>query len=299
MQVQYDPSLDLGAQEPFAMEHHSVPRSYELDFSNKENIDEWYMVPGNSNFVIDYEYPQMPPFAENVTDFSYFTPQTPKTFGMNFGFSPVEKGEFLLVDPLLGTGMALDDGYISNHSLQPIEMPMTSPSSVSSVPEDSSWEFVKPLTIESVWDLSALHPDSCNILGRRNSEPFNWSGASTPTTNSQDEREDPSALLALSLRDGFRYPCPDTSCNKSFKRKEHAKRHYVTKHKPRMHYLQCEFCGKDTFTRRDNLNAHRRLHARHPVKNNGGVHFVPAALKVLQKVQKPTAYNGKLLRLHG
>ncbi|KAF4943624.1 hypothetical protein FGADI_13288 [Fusarium gaditjirri] len=305
MQVQYSPFLGLETQEPIAMEQHPVPRSYELNFSNGEDFDEWYMVPDNSNFVVHYEYPHTPPFTEDFAGAPYFTPQTPKQFGMDFRFSSVEKGDFLLVDrpvmdvdPRLGTPMTLGDGYILRDSHQSIEMSMASPSSVGSAPENSSWDSVEPVPGESVWDLAALHPDSCNISDRRNSEPLNWSVASsTPKTQSHDELEEASALLALSLMDSFRYPCPQKTCAKSFKRKEHAKRHYVTKHKPRTYHLQCEFCGKDTFTRQDNLNAHRRLHARNPPKNSSGVHFVPAALKMLQKVQKPTSYNGEVFRL--
>ncbi|KAG4283213.1 hypothetical protein FPRO06_09886 [Fusarium proliferatum] len=285
--AQYDSCLGCETQELLAMEQHSVPRSYDMNLSHEEDFDEGYMVPDSEVF----------------TGAPYFTPQSTQPFNTNLGFSSVEEGDFLLtdhpfldVDPLMSIPMTVDDEYILCDSHQSFEMPFASPSCVASASENPSWDFVEPVPVESVWDLSALHPDSCNISDRRNSEPLNGSGASTPKVHSHDEHEESSALLALSLMGSFRYPCPQESCSKTFKRKEHAKRHYTTKHRPRNRRLQCEFCGKDNFTRQDNLNAHRRLHARRPAKNASGVHFVPAALEMLQKVQKPTSYNGKLIR---
>ncbi|KAF4475761.1 zinc finger odd-paired-like (opl) [Fusarium agapanthi] len=280
--AQYDSFLGFKTQEPLAMEHPSVPRSYEMNLGDGEDFDEWYMVPDNSSFVAHYEYPRMPSFTEDYNGAPYFTPQTTQQFDINFGFSSVEKGDFLVVnhpvmdvDPLMRTPMPVDDEYILRDSHQSFEMPLATPSSVASAPENPSWGLVAPTPVESVWDLSALHPDSCNISDRRNSEPLDLSGASTPKLHSHDEHRESSALLALSLMDSFRYPCPQKSCSKTFKRKEHAKRHYMTR--------QAQA--------KDMSSAVRVLR---PARNGSAVHFVPEALQMLQKVQKPTSYNAKL-----
>lgn len=49
--------------------------------------------------------------------------------------------------------------------------------------------------------------------------------------------------------------------------------------------FSCEFCGKDQFNRQDNLNSHRRLHAR-PNNRNGGVEFMPVAVLVIEKEER-------------
>ncbi|KAH7199110.1 uncharacterized protein B0J16DRAFT_252371, partial [Fusarium flagelliforme] len=77
--------------------------------------------------------------------------------------------------------------------------------------------------------------------------------------------------------------CGIKGCTRTFKRKEHAKRHYKTRHDKTIPRLTCEFCGKDTFTRTDNLNAHRRLHARERTRHNNGAHFVPAAVIAIKE----------------
>ncbi|SCO53066.1 related to zinc finger protein odd-paired-like (opl) [Fusarium fujikuroi] len=88
------------------------------------------------------------------------------------------------------------------------------------------------------------------------------------------------------IEDAFRYPCYGEGCNKTFARKEHATRHYRTKHEKSTKYLTCEFCGKNTFNRSDNLNAHRKLHARSRPRNSNGVHFVPDAVPAMQMNRK-------------
>lgn len=55
------------------------------------------------------------------------------------------------------------------------------------------------------------------------------------------------------------------------------------KHNKKILWLTCEFCGKDTFTRTDNLNAHWRLHARERTRHSNGVHFVPAAATAMKE----------------
>ncbi|KAF5543971.1 zinc finger odd-paired-like (opl) [Fusarium mexicanum] len=304
MQPQYDPFPQPAAQGPFEMEQLSVPRSYELNFGDVKGIKDWYTVPYNTNFVLEYQYPSVPSFTEDLAGAPYFTPQPPTQFGIGFGYSPVEAVQYLPVQPamdddhLLDTDMGLNNGHIFNDSSQSIEAPLASPASASSSIENSPWDSVEPAQHEAIWDFPTLHPDSYSIS---DVEPFDWSGASSPKAHFQGDRsmqeklKESAALLQISLADSFRFPCGYKTCTKSFKRKEHAKRHYLTKHKPNQLRLQCEFCGKDTFTRRDNLNAHRRLHARSPPKQSSGVHFVPAALEAFQRRRKPAPYNHKFL----
>jgi hypothetical protein len=49
--------------------------------------------------------------------------------------------------------------------------------------------------------------------------------------------------------------------------------------------FSCEFCGKDQFNRQDNLNNHRKLHAR-PNSRNRGVEFIPAAVAVIEQDER-------------
>ncbi|KAL4727281.1 hypothetical protein ACLX1H_006187 [Fusarium chlamydosporum] len=49
--------------------------------------------------------------------------------------------------------------------------------------------------------------------------------------------------------------------------------------------FSCEFCGKDQFNRQDNLNNHRKLHAR-PNSRNRGVEFIPAAVPVIEQEER-------------
>ncbi|KAF5230453.1 hypothetical protein FANTH_13832 [Fusarium anthophilum] len=303
MQLQYDPFLEPAAQGPFEMEQSSVPRSYKLDSTDGKDLDDWYTVPSNAEFVLGYQYPSVPSFTEDFADASYFTPQHPKQFGIGFSYSPAEGGTPPSVQRTIGgshlldADMGLDDRYIFRGSYQPIEAPLASPSDMGSPLDSSPWESVYPVQHEAVWDLPPLHPDSCSISAVGS---LNWSGASTPESRPQqhslmeDKQKEAAALLKISLGESFRYPCGYKTCTKTFKRKEHAKRHYLTSKQSR---LQCEFCGKDTFTRTDNLNAHRRLHARQPPKHNSGVHFVPAALEVFKRRKKASLHLGQLLHL--
>ncbi|KAF5568448.1 zinc finger odd-paired-like (opl) [Fusarium pseudoanthophilum] len=310
MQFQYDPFLEPAAQVPSEMKESFVPRSYELDFTDVNNLDDWHTVPNKSNFVLDYEHPRVPSFMEDFKGAPYFTPQPEEQFGMDFGYSTVEKGEYLLIDQpaqygghLLDTDMNMGNGYALQDSYQSIEESLDSPSSVGSSLESSPWELIGGAQDESVWDLTALNPDSCNISNGEHSKSFDWDGMSTSMTNFpgdrvlEDNMRKSAHLLQLSLVESFRYPCTFKNCTKSFKRKEHAKRHYVTKHTPRQSDLRCEFCGKDTFTRSDNLNAHRRLHARYGPKHNSGVHFVPAALEVIRSRTRSTRKGDKWVTL--
>ncbi|KAG4281044.1 hypothetical protein FPRO04_13451 [Fusarium proliferatum] len=49
--------------------------------------------------------------------------------------------------------------------------------------------------------------------------------------------------------------------------------------------FSCEFCEKDQFNRQDNLNNHRKLHAR-PNTRNRGVEFIPAAVPVIEQEER-------------
>ncbi|KAF5611621.1 zinc finger C2H2-type integrase DNA-binding protein [Fusarium subglutinans] len=74
--------------------------------------------------------------------------------------------------------------------------------------------------------------------------------------------------------------CDYPGCNKAFRRIEHLKRHKQTSHGEGENSFVCEFCGKDQFNRYDNLQTHRRLHARHN-KRYRSIKFVPAAVDII------------------
>jgi hypothetical protein len=79
--------------------------------------------------------------------------------------------------------------------------------------------------------------------------------------------------------------CDYPGCNKAFRRNEHLKRHKQTYHGEGPNKFHCEFCGKDQFNRQDNLNNHRKLHAR-PNSRNRGVEFIPAAVPVIEHEER-------------
>ncbi|KAF5563208.1 zinc finger odd-paired-like (opl) [Fusarium phyllophilum] len=74
--------------------------------------------------------------------------------------------------------------------------------------------------------------------------------------------------------------CDYPGCNKAFRRIEHLKRHKKAYHGEGENTFVCEFCGKDQFNRYDNLQTHRRLHARHN-KRYRSIKFVPAAVAII------------------
>ncbi|KAG5654816.1 hypothetical protein KAF25_007628 [Fusarium avenaceum] len=76
--------------------------------------------------------------------------------------------------------------------------------------------------------------------------------------------------------------CDYPGCGKAFRRKEHLKRHKQVSHGEGPNRFSCEFCGKDQFNRRDNLDFHRKLHAR-PNSSQRGVKFVADAVLVIEK----------------
>ncbi|KAF5978412.1 hypothetical protein FCOIX_5925 [Fusarium coicis] len=76
--------------------------------------------------------------------------------------------------------------------------------------------------------------------------------------------------------------CDYPGCHKAFRRNEHLKRHKQTFHGEGPNRFSCEFCGKDQFNRQDNLNNHRKLHAR-PNSRSRYVEFIPAAVPVIEQ----------------
>ncbi|KAH7460525.1 hypothetical protein FOMA001_g19479 [Fusarium oxysporum f. sp. matthiolae] len=76
--------------------------------------------------------------------------------------------------------------------------------------------------------------------------------------------------------------CDYPGCDKAFRRKEHLKRHKQASHGEGPNRFSCEFCGKDQFNRRDNLDFHRKLHAR-PNSSKRGVKFVADAVLVIEQ----------------
>ncbi|EXK77007.1 hypothetical protein FOQG_18270 [Fusarium oxysporum f. sp. raphani 54005] len=79
--------------------------------------------------------------------------------------------------------------------------------------------------------------------------------------------------------------CDYPDCHKGFRRNEHLRRHKQTYHDEEPNRFSCEFCGKDQFNRQDNLNNHRKLHAR-PNSRNRGVEFIPAAVPVIEQEER-------------
>ncbi|KAH7186617.1 hypothetical protein DER44DRAFT_858770 [Fusarium oxysporum] len=79
--------------------------------------------------------------------------------------------------------------------------------------------------------------------------------------------------------------CDYSGCHKVFRRNEHLKRHKQTFHGEGPNRFSCEFCGKDKFNRQDNLNNHRKLHAR-PNSRSRGVEFIPAAVPVIEQEER-------------
>ncbi|KAF5970290.1 zinc finger odd-paired-like (opl) [Fusarium coicis] len=208
---------------------------------------------------------------------------------MGFNFSPTVDGHFVDQRSAFqhGPGNEVDFHYIANSMLfgQPHQLygPFT-PSVVSEVPTYPPWGYVDYIAT----------PDGSSELSRRESHsssdtsdfmPHNLKEAAASENKQRPASEaptQPSALKeVLSLDYVHRYPCPYPGCRMSFKRKEHAKRHHISKHLGKRIRLTCEFCGKNTFNRADNLNAHRKLHARRRPAISSGVHYIPHAETIL------------------
>ncbi|KAL7755563.1 hypothetical protein ACKRZS_005377 [Fusarium odoratissimum] len=79
--------------------------------------------------------------------------------------------------------------------------------------------------------------------------------------------------------------CDYPGCHKGYRRNEHLRRHKQTYHGEGPNRFSCEFCRKDQFNRQDNLDNHRRLHAR-PNSCNRGVEYIPAAVPVIVQEER-------------
>ncbi|KAJ4161663.1 uncharacterized protein LMH87_007689 [Akanthomyces muscarius] len=83
------------------------------------------------------------------------------------------------------------------------------------------------------------------------------------------------------------HKCDHPGCCKSFRRKEHLKRHKQSIHGEGPNRFSCEFCGKHQFNRQDNLNSHRRLHARaNANRGRGGVEYIPDAVRLIAQEER-------------
>lgn len=75
-----------------------------------------------------------------------------------------------------------------------------------------------------------------------------------------------------------------TSCN-PFCQYQTLTSHAISFHGEGPNRFSCEFCGKDQFNRQDNLNNHRKLHAR-PNSRNRGVEFIPDAVPIIEQEER-------------
>ncbi|KAF5638392.1 zinc finger odd-paired-like (opl) [Fusarium tjaetaba] len=285
MEAQYDSFLDHPAQELMDMDGSCAASPTGLVFTNWETLDLYHMVHHSPTD----DYPQAPLRDDDIACDPYFTTQLPRHFEMGVTLYPTNK-------TFQETYMNPSANYMLHDSHDSF---ISCPIPHYSVPEGSVWDLMTPSDGETVWDLSAMDPDIRNISERVQSELFSlWEPPASvaqqrSSESSENEQDPPAVSFAPSLMDAFRYPCSYPGCTKTFKRKEHAKRHYTTKHgNTNRNPLRCEYCGKDTFTRTDNLNAHRRLHARRAPKACSGVYFVPQALEDLRKNKKGRSFNG-------
>ncbi|KAF5575272.1 zinc finger odd-paired-like (opl) [Fusarium subglutinans] len=175
---------------------------------------------------------------------------------------------------------------------------------------------VRNLDDSNLLDLKALIDQ--RVSGNNKTEPHNVLQDQNVLSNLEDSRADPLSSQSPSQSDDgpthnpqsnrlpgtrvqyemMRYPCGFPACKKTFKRKEHAKRHYKTCHGGETKLYTCEFCGKNTFARRDNLNAHRKLHSRKRRMISNGVHYIPAAADMFNILdmegfdKAPASYDG-------
>ncbi|KAF4943623.1 hypothetical protein FGADI_13287 [Fusarium gaditjirri] len=289
MDRQYDSFLDHAAQGLFDMDASSVASSPGLVFTNWETLDLYHMVHSPNS-----DYPQTPLLNDDIVYDPYFTPQLPRHFEMGLSLYPTNKS-------FQETYMSPSGNYMLHDSHDSFA---SCPIPYYPAPEGSAWNLMTPSEGDTVWDLSATNPSIRNISERAQSEllgpskpPFSITQQSS-SENSENKQDSSSVKLSMSHMDAFRYPCGYSGCTKTFKRKEHAKRHYTTKHETtNRHPLRCQYCGKDTFSRADNLNAHRRLHARRTPKPSSGVYFVPQALEDLRKNRKIRSFNGNKMDL--
>ncbi|KAF5578393.1 zinc finger odd-paired-like (opl) [Fusarium pseudoanthophilum] len=208
---------------------------------------------------------------------------------MGFNFSPTVDGH--VVDQRSafqhGPGNEVDFRYIANSMLfgQPHQLyGLFTPPVVSEVPTYPPWGYVDYMpTQDGSPELLRRESHSSSDTSDFRSHNLQEAAASENKQHPASEAStQPSALNEDLPLDYFhRYPCPYPGCRMRFKRKEHAKRHHISKHLGKGIRLTCEFCGKNTFNRADNLNAHRKLHARRRPAISSGVHYIPHAETIL------------------
>ncbi|KAJ4244191.1 hypothetical protein NW762_014572 [Fusarium torreyae] len=109
----------------------------------------------------------------------------------------------------------------------------------------------------------------------------------TPRAPSQSSETQTLKLMTaeVSITRRAIYSCSYSGCDKAFRRSEHLKRHKQTFHGEGPNRFLCEFCGKDQFNRSDNLQVHRRLHARRH-SGNRAVPFIPSAVPVIEQEEQ-------------
>ncbi|KAF4345753.1 zinc finger odd-paired-like (opl) [Fusarium beomiforme] len=304
MENPFDPFCDYAAlMEALVISQCTDSRSPELSLTDWANLNQYhidYMVPNLPGPGFECDYPQTPLLEHPISNAPYYGPQSPSEHNMSSSFTLLPDHKAILDShPTLGAHHYLDvemnlDNYNLHNSYSSNVPYLPIISDKDSAPKAASWDLIEPFQIDLTWNLLGLDAESGSTPESRSPEPSNWIHLATsdihkplPTDIPVDnEPEMPSPQVDPQyLMDSFRYPCSDPGCDKTFKRKEHAKRHYTTKHGNKR-WLKCEYCGKNTFTRADNLNAHRRLHARESARAHSGVHFVPAAREALEKTKR-------------
>ncbi|KAF5654700.1 zinc finger odd-paired-like (opl) [Fusarium circinatum] len=282
MDRQHDLFLDHTAPGLLDMDGSCAASSPGLVFTDSETLDLYYTVHHSPT----YDHPHTPLCD---TDFTPRYPRHPE-MGVSLYATDMTSLETHLIPD--GNNML----YNLHDSFAFCPVPHYS------APRPSVWDSMTPSAGDSVWDLSAMDPEILNTSERAQSELLSLQELSVSiaqqASSGSNGQDSLSINLAPSYMDPFRYPCGYLGCNKTFKRKEHAKRHYTTKHEnSNRHHLRCQYCGKDTFTRTDNLNAHRKLHTRRTPKPSSGVYFVPQALEDLKVTKKRQSFNGNKMDL--
>ncbi|KAF4470358.1 zinc finger odd-paired-like (opl) [Fusarium albosuccineum] len=124
---------------------------------------------------------------------------------------------------------------------------------------------------------TSLHHDTCQPSRNETSDQDKVASSRTRQARTRSSSSSPVDVVRRAM-----CKCDYPGCNKAFRRNEHLKRHKQTFHGEGPNRFSCEFCGKDQFNRKDNLNSHRKLHAR-PNSRNRGVEFIPAAVHIIEQ----------------
>ncbi|KAH6949635.1 hypothetical protein DER45DRAFT_95220 [Fusarium avenaceum] len=266
------------------------PMSAELDSASSQSVlrEEYadHSVPRFSNHIGYYVNPASLCFSQNTISTPVFIlrPSNPYTPAITMP-SNIEPGFILRpsidldVSSSMDTTSSMEEVFSQTHTIHTVGL-----SDIYSIP--SAWNLDPGLVqSDNCWSSPTTSNEPAGMTVQDDPELVQWDPLSWLETNQHSSHEsiikdninsDPILPLA-GIKDSFRFLCNSKHCTRTFKRKEHATRHYKTKHDKKILWLTCEFCGKNTFTRTDNLNAHRRLHARERTRQSNGVHFVPAA----------------------